>query len=251
MPDLWAACADGLQPIALGGELLRMVESQQQIATLSLVDDLAEQALLEDLIETVKPPAAAGTERLHYLLATPFRYPPLRHGSRFGGRFEPALFYGARRLSTLLAEVAYYRLVFWDAMAAPPPAGRLTTQHTLFRARVGTQRGLRLHQPPCAAHQAMLRDPADYRATQQLGAALRAAGIEAFEFASARDPDAGVNVALFNPAALASRAPKGLTAWLCETTAGQVSFASVDQPSVTSFPRACFERNGRLPLPAA
>jgi hypothetical protein len=72
-----------------------MVESQQQIATSSLVDDLAEQALLEELIERSKPPLRSGTERLHYLLATPFRYPPLRHGSRFGGRFEPSLLYGA------------------------------------------------------------------------------------------------------------------------------------------------------------
>jgi hypothetical protein len=82
--------------------LLRIVESQEQIAMLSLVDDLAEQAVLEDLLEQTKPPLPAGAERLHDLLSTPFRYPPLRHSSRFGQRFEPSLFYGVRRLPTLL-----------------------------------------------------------------------------------------------------------------------------------------------------
>lgn len=251
MSDLWTACRDGLAPVALGGEVLRMVESQRQIATLNLVDDLAEQAVLEDLLEASKPPLPAGTERLHYLLATPFRYPPLRHGSRFGRRFEPALFYASRRLSTVLAEVAYYRLVFFTAMDPPPPGGRLTTQHHLFRTRIATARGLRLQRSPCAAHTDRLRHPTDYRATQALGSALRAAGIEAFEFASARDPEAGVNVALFTPAALASRTPRGLTPWLCETTGAQVSFAGDDGDALWRFPRALFDIDGRLPLAAA
>ena len=59
------------------GRLLRLVESQEQVATNSLVRTLAEQALLEDLIEASKPPLPATGHGLHYLLATPFRYPPL------------------------------------------------------------------------------------------------------------------------------------------------------------------------------
>jgi hypothetical protein len=250
MTDLWAACWEGLHPAPLGGELLRIVESQQQVATLNRVDDLAEQALLEALIERSKPPLPAGTERLHYLLATPFRYPPLRHGSRFGRRFEPALLYGSRRLPTLLAEAAYYRFVFWTAMAEPPPAGRLITQHHLFRARLRTERGLRLQNPPCQTYEAALRDPADYQATQDLGSALRAADIAAFEFVSARDPERGLNVALISPAAVASRTPLGLTHWLCETTAKEVRFSSPDAPRLHCFERATFEIDGRLPRPA-
>jgi hypothetical protein len=250
MTDLWDACRQDLHPAPLGGELLRIVESQQQVATLDLVDELAEQALLEELIERSKPPLPPGTERLHYLLATPFRYPPLHHGSRFGRRFEPSLLYGSRRLPTLLAEAAYYRFVFWTAMAEAPPARRLITQHSLFRARLRTERGLRLQHPPCQAHEAQLRDPADYRATQQLGSALRAAGIAAFEFVSARDSARGLNVALIHAAALASRAPLGLTPWLCETTAAQVSFSSPDVAGLRRFERTTFEIDGRLPRPA-
>lgn len=114
---------------------LGIVESQEQIATLSLVDDLAEQNLLEGLLERSKPSLPAGCKGLHDLLSTPFRYPPLRHGSRFGSRAEPGLLYGARRLPTVLAEAAYYRFVFWIGMTTPPPAGQLLTQHSVFWAR--------------------------------------------------------------------------------------------------------------------
>ncbi|MBK1730683.1 RES family NAD+ phosphorylase [Thiococcus pfennigii] len=249
--DLWDGCRERLDIGPLGGELLRMVESQQQVATSQLVDDLTEQALLEDLIERSKPPRPAGTERLHYLLATPFRYPPLRHGSRFGGRFEPSLFYGARRLPTLLAEAAYYRFVFWTAMAVPPPSGRLLTQHTAFAARWQAARGVRLQGPPCADHESVLRDPQDYRATQRLGSALRKAGVDAIEYRSARDTEGGINVALFHPDALVSRTPLRPQAWLCETGAERVRFTCADGHQLHAFPREYFLVAGALPRPAA
>lgn len=251
MTDLWAACESELGIAPLTGELLRMVESQQQVATLSLVDDLAEQAVLEELLEGSKPPLPDGTAGLHYLLATPFRYPPLRHGSRFGRRFEASLFYGARELDTLLAETAYYRFVFWASMETPPPKGRLRTQHSVFRARIRGPRGVRLHQPPCHRHEAVLRDPADYGPAQRLGSALRAAGIDAFEFVSARDPERGLNLALFHAGALVSRRPLGLARWLCETTAELVSFSPEAAPRPFRFPLAMFLIDGRLPRPAA
>ena len=250
MTDLWAACEQALPIAPLAGELLRIVESQEQIATLSLVDDLAEQAILEDLLEQTKPPLPAGAERLHYLLSTPFRYPPLRHGSRFGQRFEPSLFYGARRLPTLLAEAAYYRFVFWTAMAEPPPSGRLRTQHSVFRARFHGDHGVRLQAPPCADHTAVLRHPTDYGPTQRLGSALRKAGIDAFEFPSARAHDAGLNIALFHPTALVSRRPLGLSRWLCETRAEQVTFAPEAAPDLHRFALDDFAVHGQLPLPA-
>lgn len=249
--DLWDQCRAELRIAPIGGELRRMVESQQQVATSHLVDDLAEQALLEDLIERSKPPRPAGTERLHYLLATPFRYPPLRHGSRFGGRFEPSLFYGARRQPTLLAEAAYYRFVFWTGMAVPPPSGRLLTQHTVFAARWQAARGVCIQGPPCAAHESVLCDPQDYRATQRLGSALREAGVDAIEYRSVRDPDGGINVALFHPDALVSRAPLHPEAWLCETGTERVRFTCAEGRRLHEFPLDHFLVDGALPRPAA
>lgn len=250
MPDLWPLCRETLRIAPLGGELLRLVESQEQVATSTLVDDLAEQALLEDLLDATKPavpPQAAG---LHYLLSTPFRYPPLRHGSRFGGRFEPSLFYGARVLETVLAEAAYYRFVFWTGMATPPASRRLVTQHALLRARYRGQRGVNLSEPPCAGYAEVLTHPSDYGPTQALGRALREAGVDAFEFSSARDPGRGLNVALFAPTALVSRRPLGLQPWLCETRADQVSFSGDGGRILFGFSIVQFLLDGALPRPA-
>lgn len=248
--DLWAACGDRIAPSPLGGNLLRIVENQEQVATSALVDDLGEQALLEDLLERTKPQLRAGTERLHTLLAAPFRYPPLRHGSRFGSRLEPSLLYGSKHLTTLLAEAAYYRFVFWTGMSEPPPWGRLLTQHTVLGARYRTQRGLRLQQPPCAEYTPILTHPSDYGPTQRLGRALREAGIEAFEYRSARDVARGINVALFEPSALYSRKPAFMQPWLCETTGRTVRFSTTSDAPLHHFTLEAFLVTGQLPRPA-
>ncbi|MCL2658675.1 MAG: RES family NAD+ phosphorylase [Betaproteobacteria bacterium] len=236
-------------PTPLSGTLLRLVESQEQIATSRIADGLAEQALLEALLESSKPPLPKVCEPLHYLLKTPFRYPPLRHGSRFGSRTEPAIFYGAQTRDTVLAESAYYRFVFWHGMVVAP-SKPLTTQHTLFSVAYRSKHGVQLQAPPFDALRAALTDPADYRSTQALGARMRDAGVIAFEFVSARDTAGGINVGLFQPAALADTRPHGLQEWWCETAASQVRFYSKEASVLQTFPRANFLHAGRLPLPA-
>lgn len=210
---------------------------------------MAEQALLEDLIEASKPPLPASAEGLHYLLATPFRYPPLPYGSRFSSRFEPGLFYAARSSDTTLAESAYYRFVFWSGMAQPPPAP-LHTRHTMFTVDVQTRRGLQLQAPPFDAYTADLTHRSQYTATQALGTALRSAGIEAFEYRSARDPQGGIDVALFTPTALASRKPAILEEWLCETDGDRVSYYSRHGGGIREFPFHTYTVEGVLPMPA-
>lgn len=245
----WGACLADAEPGSLSGVLLRLVESQEQVATNQLVSSLDRQAVLEDLLEATKPRLRKGTEHLHYLLATPFRYPPLKHGSRFGTRSEPSLFYGSLKARTVLAEAAYYRLVFWQGMAQPP-VGKLDTQHTLFGAAYRTSQGLRLQDPPFTAYRNVLTRPDDYRASQALGTRMRADGIEAFEFISARDPDGGINVALFNPGALAGKDPLSQEPWLCELTAERVRFYAAHSRDIHDFPVGLFLVGGKLPQPA-
>lgn len=247
MSAIWEACRERARPGLLSGMLLRIVESQEQIATNRLVDDLDEQRILEDLLEATKPPPVAEAPA-HYLLHTPFRYPPLRHGSRFGGRHEPSLFYGSLAIGTLLAEAAYYRFCFWNGMETPPARGFLT-QHTVFEAAYATARGLALQAPPFDAFGEALTDPADYTATQALGHALRAAGVDAFEYVSARDPDAGLNVALFTPRALAGERPLSQERWLCQTDGERVRFLGRGAAAY-EFPLQTFLVAGRLPQPA-
>lgn len=249
MSEIWAACGDRAEATDLTGELLRLVESQEQVATQRLVGNLAEQDLLEAMLERSKPPRLPATDALDYLLATPFRYPPLRYGSRFGRRHEPALFYAARTRPTLLAESAYYRFVFWQGMRTPPPR-MLRSQHTLFGVRIRARRAYRLHRPPFDAYRSVLASPVDYAATQALGSTLRAQGADALEYHSARDPDAGLNVALYTPAAFDGPQPSFREEWFCETDAERVSFRARGALGVHTLPRALFTVDGALPTPA-
>ena len=249
MSDRWVACLEHAPLEPLGGSVLRLVESQEQIATVRLVGSLAEQAVLEDLLEASKPRTPRPAADLHYLLATPFRYPPLRYGSRFGRRTEPSLFYASRELSAVLAESAYYRFVFWSGMETSPPAP-LTTQHSLFGTKIATGRGLRLQHPPFDEHRSVLAHRSEYVETQALGTLMREAGVEAFEFASARDPAGGTNVALFTAAALATREPEFVQPWLCETDGRTVRYDSRTQESAWTFELETFTVAGHLPAPA-
>ena len=69
------------------GLIWRLVEDQGRPASMTLVDTLDEQARLENILEASKPKLPSGCAHLHYLLFTPFRYPPSRHGSRFRAPF--------------------------------------------------------------------------------------------------------------------------------------------------------------------
>src|SRR3546814_12120779 len=99
-----------------------MVEAQHAAATMKLVDTAGEQALLERLVEQAKPPLPEAARQLHYLLATPFRYPPLPRGSRFRAAGEPGVFYGADQLPTACAELGYWR---WRFLRDAPPLQRI------------------------------------------------------------------------------------------------------------------------------
>lgn len=250
MTDIWAAVGQKARPRAMSGEVLRLVESQEQVATNRLVATLAEQDLLESMLEASKPPLPKGARRLDYLLATPFRYPPLPHGSRFGGRHEPSLFYASRAVTTVLAESAYYRFVFWQGMREAPPTP-LRTQHTLFGARLRVRRGYALHQQPFDEFRAALASRHDYGATQQLGRALREAGADAIEYISARDVEEGLNVALYSPSSFALPRPTFKQEWLCDTRANAVSFYARGTDGPQTFAISQFTVDGRLPAPAA
>ena len=243
----WDVCLNKTRPVTLKGQVFRIVESQEQIATSQLVDDFDEQALLENLLEQTKPPAPKAADKLSYLLYTPFRYPPLKYGSRFGQRYEPSLFYGSRSLTTALAETAYYRMYFWYGMEIPPQSSQLTTQHTAFTADIFTSKGLQLQQAPFNEYQKLLTDKSSYRHTQPLGTAMRALGIKGFEFISARDREEGINVALFYPQVIKSQKPTSMNAVLCATSEAGVEFID-EEKRVYQFNTEYFEVAGKFPF---
>jgi hypothetical protein len=248
---IWDACEGATQLQTISGTAWRLVESQEQIATLGYVDTLEEQALLEELLDSVKPPYPANSDGYHYLLKTPFRYPPLRWGSRFGRIHEPGIFYAGGNTKTTLAESAFYRFVFWYSMPASPIKNTITSAHTLFCVNYASTQGVRLQLAPFDQFRPQLTHPRDYSATQQLGSAMRAANVEVFEYQSARDPQQGYCVGLFVPAALAQKKPSDMTQWLCELGANEVAFKQVGQKEIIRFPLDHFLVDGHLPMPAA
>jgi hypothetical protein len=251
--SIWTRCGARANVRRLGGRAWRVVEGQHVVSTRKLVDSLDEQTVLEGLIEGSKPPPrppAARHRRLHYLLLTPFRYPPLRHGSRFGTRAEPSLWYGATRPRPAFAETAYYRLLFLEGTAATLEP--LVAELSLFRVPLRTGRGIDLVREPFARFKSRIASPTDYDACQRLGREMREAGVEAFRYPSARDAEGGTNVALFTPSAFAATQPDEVEAWHLVASRERIEVAKRDffKPRAWVFPRSDFEIDGRLPAPA-
>jgi hypothetical protein len=247
--SIWTRCAGGSELRALRLSAWRAVEAQHQVSTRKLVDSIDEQILLEELIDRAKPPDVTGGA-LHYLLATPFRYPPLAHGSRFGARFERGIWYGSESLSTGFAEVAYYRFVFLEGTDAD--LGVVTTQLTAFTARLRSTHAVDLTRPPFSAHRRAIASPSRYAATQALGAAMRGVGVELFRYPSARDAEGGVNVGVFSPSAFGTSKPRGFETWHCTASRLHVDLAKRDYFTRSSyaFRREDFLVGGSLPAPA-
>lgn len=252
---IWETCQGAAQIRPIAATLYRLVESQEQVATLSFVDTLEEQALLETLLETVKPNyplslAENAVNGLHYLLKTPFRYPPLKWGSRFGRSHENSLFYGGLSLDVTLAEAAYYRFVFWHSMDVAPIKNKMRSEHSVFSVDYATEKGIQLHAPPFDAFHSLLTHPQDYLATQQLGTCMRAAHVDVFEYTSARDANNGQCVALFNANPFQQTKPKDSHQWLCELSANEVLFKQVGQARIYRFELASFLHDEKFPMPA-
>jgi hypothetical protein len=197
--SIWTQCAGPSELRRIALTPYRVVESQYVNSTRKLVDSDDEQAVLEALIERAKPPIPTGPRfrGLHYLLYTSFRHPPLRYGSRFGIKAERGIWYGALEMRTALAEVAYYRLVFLEGTAAQIEP--ITVELSSFRASVATSRGIDLTRAPFSAHERVISSKTSYQAAQALGADMRAAGVDAFVYRSARDRENGKCLGLFEP----------------------------------------------------
>jgi len=247
--NIWTQCAGTSEIRALRLDPWRAVEAQHQVSTRKLVDTADEQVLIEELIDRVKPPDPTHG-RLHYLLATPFRYPPLPHGSRFGTRHERGIWYGAETRRTLFAEVAYYRLVFLEGTRAD--LGPVSTQLTAFTVRAHSARGVDLVAAPFASHRRAIANPVRYATPQALGAAMRAAGVELFRYPSARDAKDGVNVGAFTPIVFGTAKPRALETWHCTATRARVEVVKRDYfgRETYAYERERFLVKGVLPTPA-
>ncbi|MET0591375.1 MAG: RES family NAD+ phosphorylase, partial [Polyangiaceae bacterium] len=179
--NIWMQCGAKPNVAHHQGVAWRVVEDQHRISTRRLVDTDEEHELLEALIDTSKPALPDTAPRgLHYLLFTPFRYPPLRYGSRFGTRRERGIWYGSEQIKTALSEVAYYRLLFLEGTAAAREIAPLFLVLTVFNVDLKSERAVDLSRAPFRRHREIISSKTDYLASQALGRDMREAGIELF-----------------------------------------------------------------------
>ncbi len=226
---MWTPTALASEGRSLGGDSWRAVEYQHAFATRRLVESQADQELLEEIIEAVKPPLPPEADGLDYLLATPFRYDaPYPAGSRFRpAGISEGVFYASEHPRTALAEFCYHRMRFFRES---PQAQLPRHNHTLtvFAAAWHSTRALDLTLPPLDRDRNLWTDPDNYSATQALATNARQAELDVIRYESVRDPGEGVNLALLKPAAFTRPAPVARQTWSLYLSRDEATCERVD-----------------------
>lgn len=214
---------------------------------MKLVDTLAEQALLEDLIESSKPQVPVECRHLHYLLSTPFRYGALYPlGSRFRrAGLTSGVFYASLKVETAICEMAFHRLLFFaESPDTPWPAN--AGEHTAFSVRFRVVAGLDLTEAPFDGDAERWTHPTDYSSCQELAETARAAGVQALRYRSARDGAGGINVALLACAAFRSPEPLERQLWRLHLGPAGVRAIGSTPKQRLGFDRASFSADPRI-----
>ena len=247
---IWQACngTKHIQPMRI--HAWRVVEYQSRSTTRELVDSTEEHTLLETMLEEQSKPPLSHTHEfqgLHYLLSTPFRYPPLKYGSRFGDRFERSLWYGSKEIQTAFGEVAFYRFLFFGASAAALTP--CTVHLSAYRALVTTEQAILLGDIPFAEYKNKIVQKDSYQHSQPLGMNMRRDQIQAFSYPSARVE--GINIGVFTPYAFSERSQiKTCQTWQCYVDPICVEFkrSPLFKMHPWVFQKAHFLLNGELPF---
>lgn len=224
-----------------------MVESQHQVSTMKLVDTLAEQDLLERVIERSKPPVPVECRHLHYLLATPFRYgAPYPRGSRFRrAGLTPGVFYGSREPITAMAETAFHRLLFFaESPLTPWPVN--PGEFTAFAVEIRTRAALDLDRAPLDAGRDVWTHVTDYEPCQQFADIAREAGVDVLVSPSARDPEHRQNLSVLTCRAFAAPAPVERQTWRLALSASGARAVSVFSGERAEFDHSAFAADPRI-----
>ena len=175
------------------------------VSTMALVDSIEEQHVLERLLDDTKPAVPAAAAHLHWLLFTPFRYPPPPGGSRFRGPNDPGVFYGADAIRTACAELGYWR---WRHLLDSPALNAMPTKpQTVFQVKIKIDADRPSREAVRAGSAALDRSPATIRAARTSAARRAQAGVGAIRYESVRDPKHDGCCAVLSPAAFAPPLP--------------------------------------------
>ena len=234
---------------SLSMKLYRMVENQEEVATTLITSNSEEQSVLEELLEQSKPVQPSELENRHYLIKTPFRYPPLNYGSRFGTIFSPSLFYGSTDKKTVLTEVAYYRFRFLADVENGQALTKhnLQSNHSVFYINAHSENAIQLTKAPFKEFKQQISAVDSFETSQALAKAMRHDGVELFNFYSARNPK-GINGAAFSHDVIKSNKPKEIENWQCLTQSNRVVFHNADSKQIEEFSYEEFCVDGELPV---
>lgn len=234
---IWTPDALRSEARPLAGLAWRLVEAQHRVSTLKLVESLPEQEALEAILEDTKPLVPEACRHLDYLLATPFRYRPYPNGSRFRrAGLTPGVWYGAERPETAVAEMVFYRFLFFaESPLTPFPDD--AAELTAFSAALATPVALDLTTGALARDRAVWMHPVAYEPCQALADAARAIDAQIVRYASVRDPRGGANLAVLSCRAFAEPSPVERRTWrlrigptgaqaLCEHPRDALEFAT-------------------------
>lgn len=243
----WTRVALSSELHRFDGACWRLIEAQHRVSTLKLTDTLAEQELLEDLIEETKPAIPPECRHLDFLLATPFRYGAVYpNGSRFrrAGR-TLGVYYAAETPTTAVAEMAFYRLLFFaESPDTPWPSD--AADYTAFAAEIATTRLLDLTRDPLSADGALWTDAVDYRHCQNFADAARAADADVIRYQSVRDPAKGPNLAILLCRAFSKPAPVERQTWRMRLSHSGVQALCEYPRQAVEFSRDTFAADPRI-----
>jgi len=200
----WTPHAVLSEAFAWRGLAWRMVEAQHVASTMKVVDTAAEQNMLEALLDNSKPAYPNTAAKLDYLLATPFRYPTRKGGSRFRGANDPGVFYGAESVATAAAELGYWRWRF--LLDAPALTHIEPVAHTAFQVALKAQ-AVDLRKHPFNADASWVHK-SDYGPTQAFAQLAREVALGCIVYQSVRNPDAAWCVAVLTPESFAEPKPR-------------------------------------------
>ena len=212
----------------LESDVWRAVDGLDNLATLRLVDTLAELQVLEQILAHSLPPLPLlppGGAPLEPWLGTPFR-----HTAPQPSRFRPAqttgIWYGADYPEAACAEAGYWRWRFlMDSEGLR--GGHLLGTQTVFHAVVSGP-CLNLESPPWNDHAAVWSDPRDTRACLALAALARAQAVQWIRYPSARSPEAFC-AAVFDPQALSVVAPHAQETWVLKVSAQRLILSHANE----------------------
>jgi hypothetical protein len=242
----WTASAVASERRRLTSRAWRTVEAQHRVSTMKLVDSLAEQALLEVIIDGTKPPVPADCRHLHYLLSTPFRYgAPYPQGSRFRrAGLTAGVFYASRTPETAIAEMAFHRLLFFaDSPKTPWPLN--AAEYTVFASEIRTRAAIDLGKPPFDRDAADWTHTTDYSACQQFVDLAREVGVEIIRYPSARD-GGGINLAVLVCRAFAVPRPVDRQTWRLDIGPAGVRAVCAFPEARLEFDRGTFAADPRI-----